>query len=79
MKDTYFVGRKRLPLAVLHALSEVGAPIRQARGLPGDMPVLTCAIPKEKRHLLGSMYEKSNLGFGCIDLDEGRKLQSLRF
>lgn len=79
MKDTYFVGPHRLPIALLRALNEVGAPFRQARGLPGNMPVLTCAIPKEKRHLLASAYEQSNLGFGCIDLDEGRKLQTLRF
>ncbi|QGS32350.1 hypothetical protein [Cupriavidus metallidurans] len=79
MDINYTVGPNRLPIGILRALDEVGAPFRQARGLPGNMPVLTCAIPKKKRHLLGSTYEKSNLGFGCIDLDEGRKLQTLRF
>ncbi|SDC54025.1 hypothetical protein SAMN05216345_102682 [Cupriavidus sp. YR651] len=79
MDINYFVGPNRMPIALLRALDEVGAPFRQARGLPGDMPALTCAIPKEKRHLLGSTYEKSTLGFGFIDLDERRKLQTLRF
>ncbi|WP_231942645.1 hypothetical protein [Cupriavidus taiwanensis] len=68
-----------LPIGTLEKLQSLGVQFKQARGLPGNLPVLTCPISEEQKHLLGSQYRKSNLGFGCIELGEGSRLQTIRF
>lgn len=80
--ETNFItgfGPHAVPVGQLHALDSVGARFKQARGLPGSLPVLTCPIRQKDRHLFGSSYEKNNVGFGCIDLEDGSKLQTIRF
>nr|WP_315593681.1 hypothetical protein [uncultured Cupriavidus sp.] len=80
--DTNFItgfGPNAVRVGQLHALDSVGARFKQARGLPGSLPVLTCPIRQKDRHLFGSSYERTNVGFGSIDLEDGSKLQSIRF
>ncbi|MHA7684978.1 hypothetical protein [Cupriavidus sp. PET2-C1] len=67
-----------LPIGQLETLQSLGAQFEQARGLPGNLPVLTCPISEEQKHLLGSQGGRSNLGFGCINLADGSKLQTIR-
>ncbi|AQV96559.1 hypothetical protein BJN34_22085 [Cupriavidus necator] len=68
-----------LPMGTLEKLESFGAQFEQARGLPGNLPVLTCPISEKEKHLLESMGGKSNLGFGCINLADGSKLHTIRF
>ncbi|WP_066739189.1 hypothetical protein [Cupriavidus sp. D384] len=80
--ETNFItgfGPNCVPVGKLHALQSVGARFKQARGLPGNLPVLTCPIRQEDRRMFGPSYENTNLGFGCIDLEDGSKLQTIRF
>lgn len=68
-----------LPMGTLETLQSLGAQFQQARGLPGNLPVLTCPISEEEKHLLESMGGKCNLGFGRINLLGGSKLKTIRF
>lgn len=68
-----------LPMGALEELQSLGAQFEQARGLPGNLPVLSCPISEGQKHLLGSQDGRSNLGFGCINLGDGSKLQTIRF
>lgn len=80
--ETNFItgfGPNAVPVGQLHALDSVGARFKQARGLPGNLSVLTCPIRQKDRHLFGSSYERTNVGFGSIDLEDGSKLQTIRF
>ncbi|WP_432260858.1 hypothetical protein [Cupriavidus sp. TMH.W2] len=68
-----------LPIGKLETLQSLGVQFEQARGLPGNLPVLTCPISEEQKHLLESLGGKSVLGFGCINLFGGSKLKTIRF
>ncbi len=68
-----------LPIGKLEELQLLKTQFKQARGLPGNLPVLSCPISEEQKHLLGSQGGRSNLGFGCINLGDGSKLQTIRF
>lgn len=68
-----------LPMGTLEKLQSFGAQFEQARGLPGNLPVLTCPISEGQKHLLEGSGGKSNLGFGCINLVDGSKLHTIRF
>lgn len=80
METTYFVTPKRslLPIGKLEELQSLGTQFKQARGLPGNLPVLTCPISEEEGPLLQSHYNRTTFGFGCIELGDGSKLQTIR-
>ncbi|WP_051320745.1 hypothetical protein [Cupriavidus sp. amp6] len=81
METSFIMTTKKssLPIGTLEELQSLETQFKQARGLPGNLPMLTCPIAKEQKHLLGSQYRQSNLGFGCIELGDGSKLQTIRF
>lgn len=81
MQTSFILSTKSdfLPMGALEELQSLGVQFEQARGLPGNLPVLSCPISEEQKHLLGSQGGKSNLGFGCINLADGSKLHTIRF
>ncbi|MDN7894245.1 hypothetical protein QZM93_37210 [Burkholderia cepacia] len=44
---------------------------KQAAGMPGNIPVLTCPISMEDYHYLSSNQGRSNFGFGRVQLSNG--------
>lgn len=74
-----FTKSEFLPMGALEELQSLGVQFEQARGLPGNLPVLSCPISEEQKHLLESSGGKSVLGFGCINLVGGSKLKTIRF
>lgn len=78
MKNKFITATAFLPTGELQELQSFGVEFKQARGLPGNVPVLTCHITEEQKHLLGPRIGKGNLGFGYIPLDDGIKLQMIR-
>ncbi len=78
METEFTTGTSFLAIGELKELQSFGVEFKNARGLPGNLPVLTCHIGEKQKHFLGPKIGKGSLGFGYIPLDDGIKLQMIR-
>ncbi|AQV96558.1 hypothetical protein BJN34_22080 [Cupriavidus necator] len=78
MKNKFITATAFLATGELQELQSFGVEFKQARGLPGNVPVLTCHITEEQKHFLGPQIGKGNLGFGYIPLEDGVNVQMIR-